>query len=62
MSHKKDAQYYARLCKKALQRAMNTPKDNREAFLVQKKKAEKYLKRAKELESRSESQLENQDQ
>ena len=47
---KHDQQYYLKLCARALQEIRMTPPDQGARFLMLKKKAQKYLKKAKEFE------------
>lgn len=47
----KDSIYYMKMCKKCLEQISVLPRDNGKAYLRLKKKAEKYLRKAKELEA-----------
>ena len=46
---KKDSMYYMKLCRKALLEISMTPGDQGWRFLMLKKKAQKYLEKAKAL-------------
>jgi len=46
---KKDSVYYMKLCRKALMEISVTPPDQGWRFLALKKKAQKYLEKAKDL-------------
>ena len=57
----KDQKYYMLLCQEALQEIMKTPKDQPQRYAILKKRAEKYLKKAKSFES-SDQSMDKQDQ
>ena len=55
MKKPKDQKYYMLKCREALEEIRITPKDQPVRFNILKKRAEKYLKKAKELESSNQS-------